>query len=224
MIATRKEKRSTRRRALVRGEPIVRNILSATLKELGRRGYGALRIDDVAHRAGVNKTTVYRRWPTREDLVRAALLSIAADRFVVPNTGELRSDLMAIARATVEMALSIEDQSLMRVFLAEGPDSELFSLARSLRKAQEMVPRYVIEAAKRRHELADNIDATLLFDVLSAALHKRLFTDREEVNEAFISQLVDLLLLGALAPEQRGASQNTQRTTAPLVQGRAARH
>src|SRR5262245_2839968 len=81
---------------LVRGEPVVRGILGAALTELARTGYGALRIEDVAARAGVNKTTVYRRWSTKEDLVRAALLSITNDRFTPPNTGSLRTDLLQI--------------------------------------------------------------------------------------------------------------------------------
>src|SRR4051794_31864923 len=94
MSARRTTRPNDKRRPLVRGEPVVRGVLGAALEELGRRGYGALKIDDVAMRAGVNKTTVYRRWPTKEDLVRAALLSITADRFVIPDTGSLRSDLL----------------------------------------------------------------------------------------------------------------------------------
>jgi AcrR family transcriptional regulator len=48
---------------------VVRGVMEATLAELALTGYGALRIEDVAVRAGVNKTTVYRRWPTKEELV-----------------------------------------------------------------------------------------------------------------------------------------------------------
>src|SRR5262245_66483 len=129
MSAKRDVKRSRGRAPLVRGEPVVRGVLAAALEELGRTGYGALRIEDVAARAGVNKTTVYRRWPTKEDLVRAALLSITADQFVVPNTGSLRTDLLAIARGMVAMARSCEGQGLMRMLIAEGPDSELMTIA-----------------------------------------------------------------------------------------------
>ena len=71
---------------VVRGAPIVRRTLAAAVDELGRVGYVDLRVEDVARRAKVNKTTVYRRWPTKEDLVRAAdgtciasLASLGAD-------------------------------------------------------------------------------------------------------------------------------------------------
>ena len=60
-----------------RGEPVIRRALAATLRELARVGYAALRFEEVAGRAGVNKTTVYRRWPDKQALVRAALLSLS---------------------------------------------------------------------------------------------------------------------------------------------------
>ncbi len=203
MGARRKTKRIEARAPLVRGEPVVRGVLGAALEELGRAGYGALRIEDVAARAGVNKTTIYRRWPTKEDLVRAALLSITSGSVVVPNTGSLRTDLLEIARGMVEMTRSCEGQGLMRVIIAEGPGSELMAIARSLRKTHEAVPRSVIEAAQARGELAPDIDAMLLFDVLVSALKGRLLMDRQEVDEAFLARLLDLLLLGALAPHHR---------------------
>lgn len=201
--ARRKAKESNGKGPLVRGAPVVRGVLGAALEELGRTGYDALRIEDVAARAGVNKTTVYRRWPTKEDLVRAALLSITADRIVAPNTGALRTDLLEIARGMVAMADSCEGQCLMRVFMVEGPGSELVAIARSLRKSHEAVPRSVIEAAQARGELAPDVDATLLFQVFMAALKGRLFMDREDVDEGFIDRLLDLLLHGALAADHR---------------------
>ena len=53
-------------------------MLRTTLEVLGDRGYAGLRVEDVAAKAGVNKTTIYRRWPTRADLVIAALTALAA--------------------------------------------------------------------------------------------------------------------------------------------------
>ena len=50
-----------------RSERVVRDVLRAAIEELSTNGYSALRVEDVAARAGVNKTTVYRRWPTKAD-------------------------------------------------------------------------------------------------------------------------------------------------------------
>jgi AcrR family transcriptional regulator len=203
MSQTRPSKRRAKPRALVRGEPVVRGVLEATLEELARAGYGALRIDDVAARAGVNKTTVYRRWPTKEELVRAALLSITSEWMTAPSTGALRTDLLEIGRQMIALGRSCEAQGLFRLFLAEGPDSELMTIARSMRQAHQAVPRSVIEAAEARGELAPGIDATMLFSAMVAPIKERLFMDREDVDEGFLVRLVDLLLYGAAPKGER---------------------
>jgi hypothetical protein len=85
-VSTRKtskqtQKRTKARRAtkppskppLVRGEAVVQKILEAAREELATVGYRGFRIEEVAARAEVNKTTIYRRWPAKADLVREAL-------------------------------------------------------------------------------------------------------------------------------------------------------
>nr|WP_276603674.1 TetR/AcrR family transcriptional regulator [Nannocystis pusilla] len=169
------------------------------MREVARAGYHGLRIEDVAALAGVNKTTVYRRWPTKQELVRDALLSIASDTFAVADSGSLREDLLAIARRIAARGAQAEYQGLFRLFVVEGDDPELAAIVRSLRANFEAVPRAVLEAAERRGEIAPGVDANLLFDVLGAALNRRLFFDRAPVDDAWLQRLVDLLLHGALA-------------------------
>lgn len=187
----------------MRGEPVVRGVLAAALTELARAGYHGFRVEDVAERAGVNKTTVYRRWPTKQELVRDALLSSAGETFAVADSGALRTDLLAIARRIVALADQPEYQGLFRMFVSGGDDAELLAIVRSLRATFELVPRERLAAAEARGEIAPGVDPTLLFDVLGAALNRRLFFERAAVDEAFLQRLVDLLLYGALAPNQR---------------------
>ncbi|HEX6244732.1 MAG TPA: helix-turn-helix domain-containing protein, partial [Polyangiales bacterium] len=78
-----------------RSARVVEAVLQATAEELGRVGFLALRIDDVAERSGVNKTTIYRRWATKEELV-AAMLERMTLSHEVPDTGSLRGDLNAL--------------------------------------------------------------------------------------------------------------------------------
>src|SRR5918996_1680041 len=80
-----------------RSEQVVRRVLDAALVELARSGYAGFRMDGVASRARVNKTTIYRRWPTR-----AALVTALVDRMrtplrekPLPDTGQLEPDLVA---------------------------------------------------------------------------------------------------------------------------------
>ena len=80
-LATSRTKSRTNRirpRLGGRSARVVESVLHTTLEVLGQQGYAQLRIEDIAARAGVNKTTIYRRWPTRSRLVMAALTSLAA--------------------------------------------------------------------------------------------------------------------------------------------------
>lgn len=201
--AKTKGKRHSRTRALVRGEPVVRKVLAATLEQLAHAGYRGLRIDDVAARADVNKTTIYRRWPTKEDLVRAALLSIPRDPLNITSKGSLRADLLEMARYFVTIGRSYEHRGIFRVLMAEGPHDELLSIARAVREAYLATPRALVEAARARGELAPDVDADFLVTVLGAAIHQRLLVEWQEVDEGFLVRVVDLLLMGVLAPHAR---------------------
>src|SRR5258706_6964872 len=158
-----------------RGSPVVARVLRATIEELARIGYGALSIEEVANRAGVNKTTVYRRWPTKADLVRAALRSMGDDKVCQPATGSLRGGLPAGGRSIIAFAQSSEGQSVLRMLLAEGMEPELAEIAASLRKEREANPRALVDEAVARGELTRGTDGILLMETLFGAIIQRLF-------------------------------------------------
>jgi AcrR family transcriptional regulator len=193
-------RRPSKKPPLVRGEPIVQRVLRATLDELGRVGFSALRVEDVASLARVNKTTIYRRWPTKSDLVRAALLSLSGDppgaSLQVPDTGSLRGDLIAAAQRGARIARNPVARGILRMLAAERPDAELAQVARSIHEEREAVPRSILERAKRRGDLAKDVDAWLALEILGAALRDRVITQNRPLNGKFIEQLVDLLLAG----------------------------
>jgi AcrR family transcriptional regulator len=80
-----------------RGEDFANKVLDATLTQLAALGFERLSIPQVADVAGVNKTSIYRRWPTKADLVRDALAIPLNQANEAPNTGALRTDLIALA-------------------------------------------------------------------------------------------------------------------------------
>jgi AcrR family transcriptional regulator len=188
---------SARGKPQARGSPVVARVLRATIEELARIGYGALSIEDVANRAGVNKTTVYRRWPTKAELVRAALRSMGDESVCESSTGSLRGDLLAVGRSIIAFAESSEGRSILRMLLAERMEPELAEIAASLRREREANPRALVDEAVARGELARSTDALLLMEALFGSIVQRLFISHEPVNEAFLERIVDLLLCGA---------------------------
>lgn len=192
----RERRRAEKKPALVRGEPVVRRVLSAALEELARAGYQGMRIEDVAERADVNKTTVYRRWPTKEDLVRAALQTVTREVPDVPSTGSLRGDLLAHLQAKVGLLSSPEGQTLLKIMAAEPADSEVIAIAQSIHRGHAPSPRSILEAAAARGELKPGVDISLFLNVLRGVLRDRVLFKHEPIDEDYLAQVLDLLLDG----------------------------
>jgi AcrR family transcriptional regulator len=85
------------------GEALERALLDAAWDELAEGGYAAFTMDAVAVRAGTSRPVLYRRWPDKHDLVRAAVAH-ALDREViaVPDTGSLRGDVITLMKSANE--------------------------------------------------------------------------------------------------------------------------
>ena len=181
-----------------RSERVVRDVLQATLEELSRAGYAAFRVDEVAVRAGVNKTTIYRRWPAKADLVTAALRSMRPDDPPLPDTGSVQDDLLMLLRDTLA-ALAARPEKLVvsRIISAELDDPEVEAIARTLRAESRAPALEVIRRAIERGELPCSTDGALVVETIFATLHGRLFRCREPAPEQFLIDLVDLVILGA---------------------------
>src|SRR5919108_3486340 len=81
-----------------RGVALEQAVLQAAIDELLTVGYTRLTMDRVAERAGTNKNAIYRRWPSRAALAVAAYRQMAAGELQVPDTGELRGDVLELLR------------------------------------------------------------------------------------------------------------------------------
>ncbi|TNE91091.1 MAG: TetR/AcrR family transcriptional regulator [Deltaproteobacteria bacterium] len=105
-----------------RSQRVVESVRRATLSELARVGYAQLTMDGVATEAGVHRTTLYRRWPTKQDLV-ASLLDDGLDRFThVPATDDLRADLLALARQLATDLFDPVGRALAAVLASPAPE------------------------------------------------------------------------------------------------------
>lgn len=181
-------------------------ILRAALEELARADYGGLSFERVAARAGVAKTTVYRQWPTKADLIRAALETVAEATAPGPSTGTLRGDLMSIGRRMLEFASSFEGQGIVRLRLLEHPEPELAAIAKALNERYSARLNDLLGEAVARGELDSDVDAQLLLDMLGGALHLRLFLRNERVDDVVIARIVDVLLCGASAKKSKSVA------------------
>src|SRR5512142_1481611 len=97
-----------------------RAILTATADLLAERGLAAMSIEEVAARAGVGKTTIYRRWPSKGLLaLDAFVISFRAEQ-PLPDTGSLRGDLLSALRAWVRATTQTPMGPMLTGLIAEA--------------------------------------------------------------------------------------------------------
>ncbi|AUX24384.1 TetR family transcriptional regulator [Sorangium cellulosum] len=180
-----------------RSERVVRAVMHAAAAELARAGYMALRIEDVAALAGVNKTTVYRRWPTKAELVKATLRSLVDGDGEAPDTGSLRLDLLELVRRIVAVASMPVGHGIYRVLLAELHLPEVEAFARACDDERFAPWREVLERAVARGELPPGSDLRLIIEMIRSPLALRLFQLREPVDDSVLQAVVDTVLFGA---------------------------
>jgi AcrR family transcriptional regulator len=181
-----------------RAARVTENVLHAVVEELGRVGFTALRFEDVASRAGVNRTTIYRRWPTKVSLVTDAILAYkSAPR--VESTGSLREDLIAVMKASVAYASSPLGRGIVRMMLTERDDPDVARTAALLRVERLRSTAELVEKGVARGELPRGTNAALVADLAAAPIMGRAILRREEVTDAYIRRVIDVVLAGARA-------------------------
>ncbi len=174
---------------------MVAEVLAATMTELARVGYGGLRIEEIAEAAGVAKTTIYRRWPAKSDLVAAAL-RMSKQASAVPQTGSIEHDLFLLCEEVAAHADSAEGRSVARVLAAEIDDPEVSAIIRGLR-AELLTPWLtVVERAVADNLLPRSVDPVLIVEILWGTIMARV-RRREPVERAWLQTLVALVVRGA---------------------------
>ncbi|MFQ6398238.1 TetR/AcrR family transcriptional regulator [Nocardia sp. KC 131] len=185
---------------LGRGPKVRAAVLAATVEELGEQGYAALTMENVARRAGVHKTTVYRRWPDRDALVTDALADSVTAEIPIPDTGSIDEDLRDLARGLVAWVKSTGGQAVLSVLLSETagsarpPDAVRHVFRDRIRKSLPVVVRAV-----ERGELPEGTDAGELVKALVAPIYFRALITREQVTDATADAAAALALTGARA-------------------------
>ena len=155
-------------------------------------------MEDVAERSGVNKTTIYRRWPSKAELVAAALAAVLPEAEPI-DTGDVRGDLLAAVRQNVALASSRLGRGLWRVLQTERTDPEVEVMARTFRDRQRAARTKLIARAIERGELPASVDARLVAELVFAPIASRVLTFGEKVDEEIASEIIDTVLAGVRA-------------------------
>lgn len=181
-----------------RGESVVKDVLEAAREELSRVGYRALRIEDVAARANVNRTTIYRRWPTKAELIGTTLRMMFDVPDIGPSTGSLRADLLVLARQAIAFLTSPNGQVFVRMVMGEGAEPELRAVLDSIRSEKDSSVKRLFESAKARGEMRRDVSSDLVVEHLIGGINHRIFALGMTPESIDVAEHVDLLLYGVL--------------------------
>jgi AcrR family transcriptional regulator len=190
---TRAKASAPKRRPGGRSARVRRDVLDATVETLVDSGYAGLSVDEVATRAGVHKTTIYRRWPNVGELVVEALLDRQSDHVPIPDTGDLRGDLLALLDAVTASIKSADGRALLRAAQDSGAP-ELDSLVHQFWHARFALARQIFERAAERSEIGRDVDHDLMVELAVAPLFFRHLVTREPLSRAFRVRVVDALI------------------------------
>lgn len=169
-------------------------VIAATLAELSDRGYSGVSLDGIAERAEVHKTTVYRRWRTKESLILDAMLEQAAQAVAVPDTGSLHGDLLELARRSAAIQTSPAGQAVVRAVAGEAPGNARIAAASQRFWAERLdLDRTILQRALDRREIGPKTQSRPVIEAVLGPLYFRLLVTGEPLDDDFVAGVVDLV-------------------------------
>lgn len=183
-------------------------ITAAAAALLLERGFDKTTVDEVAARAGVGKATVYRRWPSKEDLAVSAMQRLYQAEFPEPDTGSIRTDLAESYRTVLTFVNSAEGAAFLRMSIAESVrDERIAALYRASTIRREQLSRVTFERAIARGEVRPDIDVDSAVQWLGGMITVRAVSGRPMPTEDDVDALVDFTLRGVLAGDAEAPPQ-----------------
>lgn len=181
-----------------RSEHVVRRVLDAAMVELARSGFHGFRMDAVASRAAVNKTTIYRRWPSRATLVAALVdrMRTPLRESPLPDTGALESDLVEAFARRFEVGRKTEGRAWARL-LEERYHPEVEAIIGAAVDERRHEWMSMVTRGIDRGELPPRTDAQLVFGLVRAIVDSR--HSAERLDRSWLTLAVRTVIAGARA-------------------------
>lgn len=177
------------------------SVLGETMALLVERGYAALTIGEVAKRAGVHETSIYRRWGTREALALAAALAHAEAELPPPDTGSLAGDLAWLVARVGALAVSPAGRAMLAIPAHDQPAVE--EARRAYWRERFARAAGLVDRAAARGEIPGDVDPARMIEALVAPIYFRVLVTLAPVEdlptEAHVAGVVAAARAGAFA-------------------------
>jgi len=174
-------------------------ILQAALELLAEVGFAAMSMDAIAARAGVGKTTIYRRYASKEELVADAIENIR-EEIVIPDTGNLQSDIDTLIQNAAQITLNPIGRQTVAMIISSASSNPQFAQIYWTKYLQPRRKAFavVLERAKARKEIQADLDSDLIFDTMSGImLYALIFQPPSESWTTYVRRALNLLFRNA---------------------------
>jgi AcrR family transcriptional regulator len=176
--------------------------MEAAIGELADSGYAGTTVERIAARAGVAKTTIYRRWGGLNGLLADLMAEYAAREIPVPDTGHLDADLHALAGDVVgSLQHPAIRAALASIVAAAVQDHEARDVLARFLAARSARMSIIVDRAVRRGELSAGTDAAEVIQIVTAQVYYRVFIAGEPPSHA----IADRAAVTAAAAARAGA-------------------
>ncbi len=181
-------------------------LLAVTLELLQEHGYDRLTVDAVATTARASKATIYRRWPTKAELVLAAFVEGTRQVAVDPDTGTLRDDLLQLGES-ICTHVSAHASTIRAVLVEVSRSAKLDAIMQEqFLDQRKALMTHVLEQAVNRGEIDASAITEDLWDVLPGYLIYRSVLTGRAPSRRTVRDLVDNLLIPGLTRHNTGRS------------------
>jgi len=185
-----------------RSEQADRAILAAALDILRDEGYRAVTIDAVAKRAGVARTTIYRRWASSASILVDVLIELGAQVAPAPAGGDPLRAIRLEMRRIAAVSSALPGQLLSAILGEAQHDAQIRHtlLDRLIYPRREATAR-MIRDAQARGLIRDDVNAHVALDLFYGPIFYRMLMTHEPATERFATQIFERALAG-LKPER----------------------
>jgi AcrR family transcriptional regulator len=186
------------RRGRPRSAQADRAILGAAAEVLAERGLAGMSIEEVAARAGVGKTTIYRRWASRGTLALDAFLAEFQGQQPLPDTGSLHDDLLAALRAWIRSVTETSAGPILASLIAEAQRDPGLAASWRARVVERLRDQHkiMLDQAVARGEIKAETDYDVVLDLMFGAAYHRLLQGHQPLTDQFARQVVDYVVAG----------------------------
>jgi len=181
------------RRTGGRSARVVASTHAAVLDALANVGYQALSIAQIAKQAGVHETSIYRRWPTKAQLVSDVIIRSALEGVPVPDTGSFERDMVTLLQRVLDRLDTPLGVAISQVVATQ--EEALASLRRAYWNSRKVAMRPLVLRAIERGELPGSVQPDFAFDLFTGPILLRRIAG-EAVPRKYVRKLVSSIIAG----------------------------